>query len=320
MDEEVEIILQQDSVEVTEPLVADYILPTATHDSLGGVKVGGNLSIDSSGHLSVPVASTSNLGVVKVGTGLTVDDEGVLSSNGGYVLPQATKNTLGGVYVDNLLDTESLNPVQNAVVSLELDSISSDVDDLDTTVSGMSTTVGNLSGTVSSLSSSVTSLGETVTTQGNTINNISGTVSNMSSDVTNLQTAVDNLQIGLGETSQHVGELMVEVDDTIPYSQLTEGIWTAGDIIISRRGVLGFIVCNLEGSLTVPANDSVVLINTLTPMAVATAGVMTDGSDVIETQVNTSGEFLIVNNSSSSITLTRIVGSTPIIISGDNES
>lgn len=320
MDEEVEIILQQDSVEVTEPLVADYILPTATHDSLGGVKVGGNLSIDSSGHLSVPVASTSNLGVVKVGTGLTVDDEGVLSSNGGYVLPQATKNTLGGVYVDDLLDTESLNPVQNAVVSLELDSISSDVDDLDTTVSGMSTTVGNLSGTVSSLSGSVTSLGETVTTQGNTINNISGTVSNMSSDVTNLQTDVENLQIGLGETSQHVGELMVEVDDTIPYSQLTEGIWTAGDITISRRGVLGFVICNLEGSLTIPANGSVVLINTLIPMAVATAGVMTDGSDVIETQVNTSGEFLIVNNSSSSITLTRIVGSTPIIIGSDNES
>lgn len=320
MDEEVEIILQQDSVEVTEPLVADYILPTASQDTLGGVKVGDNLSIDSTGHLSVPVASASNLGVVKVGTGLTVDDEGVLSSDGGYVLPQATKNTLGGVYVDDLLDTDSLNPVQNAVVSLELDSISSDVDDLDTTVSGMSTTVDNLSGSVTSLSGSVTSLGETVTTQGNTINNISGTVSNMSSDVTNLQTAVENLQLGLGETSQHVGELMVEVDDTIPYSQLTEGTWTAGDITISRRGVIGFIVCNLEGSLTVPANDSVVLIDTLTPMAIATAGVMTDGSNVIETQVNTTGEFLIVNNSSSSITLTRIVGSTPIIISSDNES
>lgn len=320
MDEEVEIILQQDSVEVTEPLVADYILPTASQNTLGGVKVGSNLSIDPSGHLSVPVASTSSLGVVKVGTGLTVDDEGVLSSDGGYVLPQATKNTLGGVYVDDLLDTESLNPVQNAVVSLELDSISSDVDDLDTTLSGMSTTVGNLSGTVNSLSGSVTSIGETVTTQGNTINTISGTVSNMSSDVTNLQNAVENLQLGLGETSQHVGELMVEVDDTIPYSQLTEGTWTAGDITISRRGVLGFIICNLEGSLTVPANDSVVLLDTLTSMAVATAGVMTDGSNVIETQVNTSGEFLIVNNSSSSITLTRIVGSTPIIISGNNES
>jgi hypothetical protein len=320
MDEEVEIILQQDNVEVTEPLVADYILPTASQNTLGGVKVGDNLSIDSSGHLSVPVASASNLGIVKVGTGLTIDDEGVLSSDGGYVLPQATKNTLGGVYVDDLLDTDSLNPVQNAVVSLELDSISSDVDDLDTTVSGMSTTVGNLSGTVSSLSGSVTSLGDTVTTQGNTINNISGTVSNMSSDVTNLQTAVENLQLGLGETSQHVGELMVEVDDTIPYSQLTEGIWTSGDITVSRRGVLGFIICNLEGSLTIPANDSVVLLDTLTSMAVATAGVMTDGSNIIETQVNTSGEFLIVNNSSSSITLTRIVGSTPIIISSDNES
>ena len=33
MDEEVEIILQQDSVEVTEPLVADYVLPKATTNS-----------------------------------------------------------------------------------------------------------------------------------------------------------------------------------------------------------------------------------------------------------------------------------------------
>lgn len=320
MDEEVEIILQQDSVEVTEPLVADYILPTASQDTLGGVKVGDNLSIDSTGHLSVPVASASNLGVVKVGTGLTVDDEGVLSSDGGYVLPQATKNTLGGVYVDDLLDTESLNPVQNAVVSLELDSISSDVDDLDTTVSGMSTTVGNLSGTVTSLSGTVTTLGGTVTNQGNAIEGMSSTVEAHGDAIYDLQLDVESLQLGLGETSQHVTELMVEADDIIPYSQLTEGTWTAGDITISRRGVLGFIICNLEGSLTVPANDSVVLLDTLTPMAVATAGVMTDGSNVIETQVNTSGEFLIVNNSSSSITLTRIVGSTPIIISGDNES
>lgn len=320
MDEEVEIILQQDSVEVTEPLVADYILPTASQNTLGGVKVGGNLSIDSSGHLSVPVASASNLGVVKVGTGLTVDDEGVLSSDGGYVLPQATKNTLGGVYVDDLLDTDSLNPVQNAVVSLELDSISSDVDDLDTTVSGMSTTVGNLSNTVGSLSGTVTSLGDTVTNQGNTINGMSSTVDAHGDAISDLQLDVESLQLGLGETSQHVGELMVEVDDTIPYSQLTEGTWTSGDITISRRGVLGFIICNLEGSLTIPANDSVVLLDTLTSMAVTTAGVMTDGSNVIETQINTSGEFLIVNNGSSSITLTRIIGSTPIIFSGNNES
>lgn len=320
MDEEVEIILQQDSVEVTEPLVADYILPTASQDTLGGVKVGDNLSIDSTGHLSVPVASASNLGVVKVGTGITIDDEGVLSSDGGYVLPQATKNTLGGVYVDDLLDTDSLNPVQNAVVSLELDSISSDVDDLDTTVSGMSTTVGNLSTTVGSLSGTVTTLGGTVTSQGNAIDGMSSTVEAHGDAISDLQLDVENLQLGLGETSQHVGELMVETDDIIPYSQLTEGAWTAGDITITRRGFIGFIICNLEGSLTVPANDSVVLLDTITPMAVATAGVMTDGSDVIETQVNTSGEFLIVNNSSSSITLTRIVGNTPIIISGNNES
>ena len=72
MNEEVEIILQQDSVEVTEPLVADYILPTATTNTLGGVKIGDNINIDTTGHISVPIASTSTVGLVKVGTGFAV--------------------------------------------------------------------------------------------------------------------------------------------------------------------------------------------------------------------------------------------------------
>ena len=99
MDEEVDIILQQDSLEITEPLVADYVLPTASPSVLGGVKIGDNLSIDGTGHLSVPIASESTVGLIKVGTGLSIDSEGTLSSDGGYVLPQATKNSLGGVYV-----------------------------------------------------------------------------------------------------------------------------------------------------------------------------------------------------------------------------
>ena len=51
-------ILQQDSVEVTEPLVADYVLPTASSNTLGGVKIGDNINIDSTGHISVPTAGS----------------------------------------------------------------------------------------------------------------------------------------------------------------------------------------------------------------------------------------------------------------------
>lgn len=320
MDEEVEIILQQDSVEVTEPLVADYVLPKATANTLGGVKIGTNINIDTDGHIYVPIASASTAGVIKVGEGLEIDDNGILSSISGYVLPQATKNTLGGVYVDDELSTESLNPVQNAVVSLELDSISGDIDTLDTTVDTIGTTVTGLSSTVGSLSSTVNTLGNNVTSMGNTVDTLSSTVSGLSNTVGNLNNDVTNLQVGLGETSEHVGELIVETNLVIPYSELTTGTWTSGDITIIRRGVTGYIICNLTGTLTIPANNNVTLLTTDTPMTTGTIGVMTDGTNVIETMTDISGAFIIVNNSSSSITINRIVGTIPLIFAEENES
>lgn len=320
MDEEVDIILQQDSLEITEPLVADYVLPTASSTVLGGVKIGDNLSIDNAGHLSVPIASESNVGLIKVGTGLSIDSEGTLSSNGGYVLPQATKNTLGGVYVDDELNTASLNPVQNSVISLAIDSVEDSVTDLSVIVDGLGDTVDDIDTTVDGLTTTVGNLGTTVTNQGNDISSISGLVDNQGNSITTMQGDIENLQIGLSGTSQYVGELIVSSDIITPYTELTTGTWTAGDITLTRRGFIGFIICNLEGSLTIPANDNVVLLDTATTMSVASVGIMTDGSSIIETQVNTSGELIIVNNSASPITLTRIIGNIPIIFSNSNES
>lgn len=320
MDEEVEIILQREGVEVSEPLVADYVLPTATTNTLGGVKIGNNINIDTNGHISVPVASSSTSGVVKVGDGLEIDDNGVLRSTGGYELPQATKTTLGGVYVDDELNTESGNPVQNAVVSLGLNSISGNLSTLSGTVSGMSGTVAGLVSDVGSLSSTVTTLGNNVTALGNTVDNVSGTVSTLSNTVGTLNNDVTNLQVGLGETSEHVGELIVETNLVIPYSELLTGTWTSGDITVIRRGLTGYIICNLEGTLTIPANDNITLFTTDTPMTTGTIGVMTDGSNVIETMTDISGAFIVVNNSSSSLTINRIVGTIPLIFAEENES
>ena len=47
--------------------VSDYTLPTASGDVLGGIIVGNNLSIDTSGVLSIKsIASSQNLGLVKI--------------------------------------------------------------------------------------------------------------------------------------------------------------------------------------------------------------------------------------------------------------
>ena len=105
----------------------DYSLPVATDSVLGGVKIGGGLSISdgvvstdtipdattsTSGLMSaadktkldglspytLPAATTSTLGGVKVGSGLSVDGAGELSADA-YTLPTADSNTLGGVKI-----------------------------------------------------------------------------------------------------------------------------------------------------------------------------------------------------------------------------
>lgn len=64
-----------------------YVLPKATTSALGGVIVGDNLTVDSSGKISaiqgsytLPTASSTTLGGVKVGTNLSIDSNGILSA------------------------------------------------------------------------------------------------------------------------------------------------------------------------------------------------------------------------------------------------
>ncbi|MDR0742321.1 MAG: hypothetical protein LBE98_02555 [Puniceicoccales bacterium] len=88
---------------------SSYTLPTASTNTLGGVKVGDNLTI-TDGVLSaddqsytLPTASTNTLGGVKVGNNLTIAN-GVLSADDqSYTLPTASTNTLGGIKVGNNL-------------------------------------------------------------------------------------------------------------------------------------------------------------------------------------------------------------------------
>lgn len=110
---------------------ANYVLPNASRDVLGGIKVGDNLSINSSGVLSatdtkytLPIASVQALGGIKVGRLLKIDTEGTLSVDtysrdeidakilgvepGEFTIPMASSTVLGGIKVGaNLsIDTE----------------------------------------------------------------------------------------------------------------------------------------------------------------------------------------------------------------------
>jgi hypothetical protein len=74
-------------------LTQQYVLPTATDQVLGGVKVGTNLKVASDGTLSVPVATSSTAGAVIAGSNLTIDGSGTLN------VPVATDSTAGIVTV-----------------------------------------------------------------------------------------------------------------------------------------------------------------------------------------------------------------------------
>ena len=87
-----------------------YTLPVATDYRLGGVKAmpiavgntGDDVLVDDDGRLHIPKATTLHLGAVKPdGTTIEINTNGVISvvggSGGGYTLPVASNNTLGGV-------------------------------------------------------------------------------------------------------------------------------------------------------------------------------------------------------------------------------
>ena len=316
MNEEVEITLLQDEVSVETPLVADYILPTATSSTLGGVKIGDNIDIDSAGHISVPIATQSSIGLVKAGTGLAVSSDGTLTATGTYELPEATKTTLGGVYVDDELSTTSTHPVQNAVVALELAEVEGDVSNLSTTTSGLSTTVGNLSNTVGTLNTTVTTLGATVTNQGNNISTIEGNINTINGSITDINDDLTNIGNTISTMGSLVNELAVVFDEVATASDVDSNTWTVGDIQIRRRGRTGVVYITLEGSLTL-ASLSYTTIYTQSDQDNLPAhtgyGVIYTDVGCVYAEFTTSGELNIYNNSTTTLNIGELKGSILIL-------
>lgn len=80
-----------------------YTLPTADASTLGGIKVGANLSIDVDGVLSanpgaytLPIADATTLGGIKIGSGLEIDAGGVVTVTASGATGLATRQELSG--------------------------------------------------------------------------------------------------------------------------------------------------------------------------------------------------------------------------------
>lgn len=84
-----------------------YVLPAATAETLGGIKVGDNLTVEEDGTLNaadsytLPIAEDDTLGGVKVGSGLSIDSEtGILSADSQMVDYSTTEQATGQKWID----------------------------------------------------------------------------------------------------------------------------------------------------------------------------------------------------------------------------
>lgn len=316
MDDEVEIILQQDSVDVTEPLVADYVLPKASSTTLGGVKIGDNINISSDGHISVPMASSNTLGLIKIGSGLTIDANGVVTASGEYNLPQATKTTLGGVYVDDELDDESVNPVQNATVTTAIDGVSSELTTLSGTVDDLSDDVDDLSSTVTTMSGTVGGLSSSVSTNTINIATNTGNITTLSTDVGLINQSLTRIGNDIDTMSGQITDLMQDITYTYTYEDIDDTVWTAGEIDIRGKGFYAVMYINLEGSLTIASGSSVTLF-TLPQDAIPAYNAFS-GADIVDGSISvtvdsSNGNINLINNNTSSVNVGKLNASIPII-------
>ena len=290
----------------------DYHLPIASATTLGGIKVGNNLTIETDGTLNaesteynLPVASSSTLGGVKIGNGLTIAD------------------AVASVNVDSTLDADSANPLRNSVITSNLNTLTSSVQTAGSAITSLSTTVGTLSGTVSTNTSNIATLsstvsGHTTAIQSNTDNIASqaSTISDMSYQVNDLDSRLITAESTLSDTVTDVSGLKQSSLTSLPYSSLLPATsWSSGNVFVAKRGKVGFVYFELQGSLTIAAGASVVLYTFVStvPAVRATATLLSDAGALLGEVDDYSYELKITNMSASSMTITKLNGSIPLV-------
>lgn len=319
MPENIIIEREQHNITISEPM-RDYHLPIASETVLGGIKVGTNLTIEEDGTLNaesteytLPTASASTLGGVKVGSNLSINN-GVLTAD-----------------VDSVLSGSSTNPVQNSVVTSNINAANHDIAQLDTrldtaedNITGNTNNITTLSGNLGILSNTVNTLSGTVTSQGNTIGDLSSTVAGYTGDISDLQermtTAegnIEDLTQGSNEMSSDISVLKTSTNTTVEYNQLLPvATWTDGDITLRRRGNIGFLFINLEGNFLLGANTSTTIYTFQTesniPDFKTSASVLTDVGNIV-LSVDDQGVVELTNPSASALTISKVYGNVPLV-------
>lgn len=290
----------------------DYHLPIASATTLGGIKVGNNLTIESDGTLNaesaeydLPIASSSTLGGIKVGAGLQI--------NNGVLAP----------VVDTIFSNVSSNPVTNATISNAINTINSDITALDSRVGILETSNTDILNSISGIEGNITSLDDATGTLSSDLSDLSTEVSGYSAsisqntnDISALSSRVLTAEGKITALETTATALTVLVDDETTYSYLLPvSTWTDGSIVLERRGKVGTLYINLEGDLTIASGNSSIIftftdLNLFTP---ASNVLMSDDGTLIGKVDDQTSNLTFENITSQSIHINKVQGSIPLV-------
>lgn len=300
-----------------DPATRNYHLPVASATTLGGIKVGDNLTIESDGTLNaesteydLPVATSGTLGGIKVGSGLNINN-GILS-----------------VSVDANLDVSSTNPVRNSVVTTNINTLTSGIQTnagnittlgnnlstLSGTVAGHTSTIEDMNSTISGHTDAITANSDAITNMASDINDLSGSVTLLDGRIDTAERDITTLQ-GYTSTIDALSDASLESISYLNF--LPASTWTSGEMIMITRGKIGYIYINLEGSLSIAASGSQVIytFNNMIPAVKATSVHLTDDGAILGEFDDYSYELSLKNlDSQHAKTITKVNGCIPFII------
>ena len=309
-----EINIQRRSPQVNiNTATRNYHLPIASSTTLGGIKVGRNLNIEGDGTLNaesteydLPVATSSTLGGIKIGSGLNISDDGTAS-----------------VDVDAALDQDSTNPVRNSTITANINALISALQEAGSSITSLSGIVSNLSTIVSGHTSSLESIDSTLDDHTTAIQANTDNIATQASSISNNTYAIGQLDTRLTNTEDSITSLNSSVatltdDDltTLSYTDLAPAsTWTSGNIFVIKRGNVGYVYIDLEGSLTIAAASSEVIytFTDIIPLVKSSSALLSDGGTLIGEFDDYTYNLSLVNLTSASITITKVKGCIPIV-------
>lgn len=304
-----------------------------------------NITDDINGY-HLPIASATTLGGIKVGDNLTIEEDGTLNaSEGSYTLPVATVSTLGGIKVgnklsitdgslsvvtDSSLSGSSTNPIQNNTVNAAITSLTSTVQTNTNSIGTLNSSLSTLSNTVSGHTTSIGNLQSTVSSQGDAIDLNTTAIGNNTSSITDLSDSVtalggrvttaeddiDTIEGNITTLSGTVDTLNTLTETETTYSYLLPvSTWTAGKLTYEKRGKTGFVFVDIQGSLHLNSGGTTVLY-TYSGIELYTnvSGIlMSDDGPVLATIDASTGELSLSNLTNNSQTITNLQGSIPLV-------